>query len=376
MFTATRSASSTRVASGGGSAAGSSASTSVTTSTRAPPGPGGGLRGADHLVHPLAGRAGLQRGHPGRGQLHALRRDRRGGAARQGQLADPLRPGDQHAEPGRAAEPGQQLGLVQAQPQPLDQLAGRARRCRPGPRSGAPVRPGAAVRGPASRGRAVARCAAGGPVAPARAPGIAGHRTALPADHRARPHGHRAGRLDPGHGQQLGGPGAAQRPGHLPPGGGHVQAGRGLDVLRQQRDRVPAGDDLADQRQPHGLRGQRGPGQLGAGEQHLPGRLHAGRADHHRDAVGQPGVGQRHVVQGGLPGRPGGRGDQRGGHPGPGQRDRVPGAQAQRVDHLGVQPDDAAPGVRGRRGQPGDERDRCGHAAERYRPDRGGRRAT
>ena len=55
---------------------------------------------------------------------------------------------------------------------------------------------------------------------------------------------------------------------------------------------------------------------------------------------------------------PSARRGERGGHAGAGQRHRVPRPQAQRVEHLGVQPDDAAPGVGGGGGEPGDERDR------------------
>ena len=70
------------------------------------------------------GRAGLQRGGAGRRQLDAARADGGGRAARQCQLADALRTDDEHAEPGRATEAGEQLGAVEGQLEPLDEAAG------------------------------------------------------------------------------------------------------------------------------------------------------------------------------------------------------------------------------------------------------------
>ncbi len=190
--------------------------------------------------------------------------------------------------------------------------------------------------------------------------GLPGGGTALPADDRARVDRHRARRVDRGHREQLGGPRAAHRTGHAAPRRRNVQAGDGLDVLREQRDGVADGDDLAEQRQPHRLRGEAARARRDpVSSTCLPGSTRAG-AITTTGPVGQPGVGQRDVVEGGLPGRPvrvRGR-DQRRGDPGAGQAHGVPGAQAERVDHLGVQPDHAAPGVGGGGGEPGDEGDR------------------
>ena len=125
VFTAARNASSTRVASGGGSAAGSSASTSVTTSTVRCPDRAAACAAVITSCTRCAAAAASSAATPGATSSTALRGDRGRRAAGHGQLADPLRPGDQHAEPRRAAEPGEQLRLVEAQPQPLDQPAGR-----------------------------------------------------------------------------------------------------------------------------------------------------------------------------------------------------------------------------------------------------------
>ena len=116
---------------------------------------------------------------------------------------------------------------------------------------------------------------------------------ALPPDHRRRHHRHRARGLGARHRQQLGRPRPAHRTGQPPPRGRDVQARRGLDVLRQERDRVAAGHDLADQREARRVLGQGGPGQAGAGEQHPAGGRHLRGRDHHRRALGQPGVGER-----------------------------------------------------------------------------------
>ena len=186
--------------------------------------------------------------------------------------------------------------------------------------------------------------------------------------HGAGADGHGAHRLDGRHGEQLGGPRAAQCAGHALARRGHVQPGRGLDVLGQQRDGVPAGQHLAEQCEPDRLRRQCGPGEPRTGEQHPPRRLHVRRGHHDRGAVGQPGVGQRDVVECGLPRRALGGRHERGGHPGPGERDRVPGMQAERVEDLGVQPDDAAPSVPGGRREPRDEGDRGSHTSHAIGP--------
>ena len=88
---------------------------------------------------------------------------------------------------------------------------------------------------------------------------------------------------------------------------------------------------------------------------------HRGRGDHHRGPVGEPRIRERDVVQRGLARRALPRRDERGGDAGTGERHRVPRAQAERVDDLGVQPDDAAAGVTGRGGEPRDECDGGSH---------------
>jgi hypothetical protein len=72
-------------------------------------------------VDALGGRAGLQRGGAGRGQLDAARTGRGRRAAREGELADALRSDDQHTQPGGATEPFQELGAVEGELQPLDE---------------------------------------------------------------------------------------------------------------------------------------------------------------------------------------------------------------------------------------------------------------
>ena len=190
---------------------------------------------------------------------------------------------------------------------------------------------------------------------------VAGRSAALPPDDRARPHRHRPGGLDRGHREQLARPACSQRACDPLPHGDRVRPRHGLDVAGQQRHRVPPGDDLAEQRDPDRLRRERGPRQCRAGEPHDPrGRDPTGRHDHRR-AVGEPGVGQRDVVQRGLACRPVGGSDERGRDPRPRERHRVPCLQSQRVDDLGMQPDDPAPGVDGRCREPGDERDLGSH---------------
>ena len=120
--------------------------------------------------------------------------------------------------------------------------------------------------------------------------------------------------------------------------------------------------------------GQRGPSQPAADEHHPTGGFHHCRTDHDGCAVDEPGVGQRDLVHGYLARRLPcwRRCDQRCRHPGAGQGDRVPRTQAERVEHLRMQPDDAATGVDGRRGEPRDKGD--ARAPARRHAIRGGRR--
>lgn len=149
--------------------------------------------------------------------------------------------------------------------------------------------------------------------------------------------------------QQRAGPGIAD-PGRQAASGHLDQAARrgvGQHVLGQQRHVVPGGDHLAQQRQPEHLRGDHRDDLRRPGEQHPGRRDGRSGANPHLAAVAYAEVAQHQVVgvqQGAARGRLG-RGDDPGGHPPAGQPDRIARPQAQRGEHLGVQPDDAAPGV-------------------------------
>jgi hypothetical protein len=69
--------------------------------------------------------------------------------------------------------------------------------------------------------------------------GVGGRGAAHPPDDRARRHGHRPGRLDVGHREQLAGPARPQRPGHPLTGGDRVRPRRGLDVAGAAATRRP-----------------------------------------------------------------------------------------------------------------------------------------
>ena len=88
---------------------------------RAHAGPGLRAGAHDRVVNPLGGRARLQSGGAGGGQLDAARARGGGRAPGEGELADPLRAHDQHAQPRRAAEAFQQLRAVEGELEPLDE---------------------------------------------------------------------------------------------------------------------------------------------------------------------------------------------------------------------------------------------------------------
>ena len=273
----------------------------------------GGAGGPDHVVHARRRGRRLEGGDRGGGELDAAGADGRGGAAHERRLADPLGAGDEHAQPRRAAEAGEQLGAAEGQLEPLDEaprgvgvadeivdvengLGGS--QGRRSPTASARRLPAAAVRVPPGWPYCDPSCEQSHRAAPHRRPPSAGRRTvlrrswqsghrrchrrscrhvraprtvALPADHRRRHHGDRPRRLRPRHRQQLGRPRPAHRTGQPPARGRDVEARGGLHVLREERDGVAAGDDLAQQRQPRRLRGQPGAGQPGAGQQHPAG---------------------------------------------------------------------------------------------------------
>jgi hypothetical protein len=134
-------------------------------------------------------------------------------------------------------------------------------------------------------------------------------------------------------------------------------------VLRQQRHVVADGDDLAEQRQPEHLRGHDRGDLRRPGEGHRCRRPQWCRRHGHLAAVAQPEVAQQEIVgveQGATGAGLRDRGDA--GRRAPaGERDRITGAQAQRGEHLGVQPDHAAAGVQRRWAQTGGERQGRGH---------------
>ena len=82
----------------------------------------GGAGVTDHVVHaPTA--AGSRAAVAGAGARRTGPDGGRGFCAR-GRLPDPLGSGDEHLEPWRAAEPGEQLGTAEGQLEPLDEAPG------------------------------------------------------------------------------------------------------------------------------------------------------------------------------------------------------------------------------------------------------------
>ena len=408
VATAARRASSTRVASGGGSAAGSRASTSVSSRTT-----GASGRAAARASRPRRARGWTRR--PARGRRWRGPRARRTGRRRRPRRCArgsscPTPSGPTTSTPSRGEPPSRvsssgrrkvssshstRRRAASAWPTRSSMSSAGSAIEAPSDGAGTDVLPAAAGFA-ATGGHTAMRSEQGHPAAMRRRrrPAEADHpatararrrrcltacdrrsaaamlqspRTvALPADHRRRHHRHRARGLGARHRQQLGRPRPADRTGQPPARGRDVQARRGLDVLRQERDRVAAGHDLADQREARRLRGQGGPRQPGAGQQHPAGGGHLRGRDHHRRALGQPGVGEDDVVHRRLARRDTGRRrrGERGGLAGAGQAHRVPGAQAERVEHLRMQTDHAAAGVGRRRSDPDDEGDAgVGHPA-------------
>jgi hypothetical protein len=241
------------VASGGGSAAGSSASASVRSRTVRPP------PRACASTSCTRCEASASAATPGR-QLDAPRADGGGDAAHERRLADALGAADQHAQPGRPAEAREQLGPVQRELQPLGQPSrGRGVADEVGDRDDVRDAGRLGARGRRRAGRVAAGAAATG--AGTDRSRVGGARAVHPADDRAGPHRHGPGRLDVGHRQQLGGPAAPERAGDAAAGRHRVQPRGRLEVLRQQRHGVAAGQDLAGEGQPQRLRRHGGAGQ-------------------------------------------------------------------------------------------------------------------
>jgi hypothetical protein len=304
-------------------------------------------RGGERLAQAGGGRVVGQRGHLRRPDHRHGRLDGGGHRPYQCGFSGPGRAADERAERDRGAEPAQYLPVVEAEIEQLGEFLGLV------------AQTGQVLDGGRVRCRYRQRGLRG-----------VGDRAGVPADHGV--HGDQTTfrRLSFGNGQQRGRPRVPDRGGQAAPGGGDQRAGFGgrEHVLGQQRDVVLDGDHLAEQREAQHLRADQGDDVGRPGEHHAVGGPGRGGRDGDLAAVTYPEVAQEQVVgvehraaRSGL-----GQRDDAGGLPAAGQPDRVARVQAERGEHLGVQPDDAAPGVERGGAQAGGERQgtAVGHAGK------------
>ena len=157
----------------------------------------------------------------------------------------------------------------------------------------------------------------------------AGGDTDTPGHQRVGLHADRSLGVDAGDGQQLRGPADPDRR-RQRTGGGRRRRAR-AQVAWQQRHRIADRHHLAEQRLSQGDRRNRLGGKRRAAQRHRSRAVNDDRADDHRGALTQPGIGQRHVVE--QHGAEGGVLVGQAGHrrrcARPGQRHRIPFPDAQ-----------------------------------------------
>ena len=83
-----------------------------------------GPRVPEYLVHACGGGSRFEGGDPRGRDVDAASADGGGSAAHEGRLAHALGTDDEHPEPGRAAEAGEQLGAAEGQLEPFDEAPG------------------------------------------------------------------------------------------------------------------------------------------------------------------------------------------------------------------------------------------------------------